>query len=62
MIEDPSNILAILYTFVIQLVFVVFLFGIFTRFRFVYWQYNFAINHHRGVNSFQKSTKENYEL
>lgn len=28
----------------------VFLFGIFTRFRFVYWQYNFAINHHHGVN------------
>lgn len=30
--------------------FVVFLFGIFTQFRFVYWQYNFAINHHHGVN------------
>lgn len=42
--------------------FVVFLFGIVTQFRFVYWQYNFAINHHHGVNSFQKSTKENHEL
>lgn len=42
--------------------FVVFLFGIFTQFHFVYWQYNFAINNHHGVNSFQKSTKENHEL
>lgn len=67
MIEDPSNILAILYTLIQQnchsiIFFVVFLFGIVTQSRFVYWQYNFAINHHHGVNLFQKSTKENHEL
>lgn len=67
MIEDPSNILGyFVYLNPTKLsfnyFFVVFLFGIVTQSRLVYWQYNFAINHHHGVNLFQKSTKENHEL